>query len=130
MVKLLEMIAGEEPDPIGTLAPDLPGSLAQLVHRTLAKRREDRPGTASELRVALLGVRREILCVVGLSEGSGSLDSAPPDRPTSRASTAVKGPSSRLPLLLTAAALLLLAVVGRRIPAGCLTPHPIREAVR
>jgi len=67
LLRLLEKIATEEPDPLRSIAADLPSSLAALVHRCLAKNRDARPASAEEIRLALRAVRAEVLAAAGLS---------------------------------------------------------------
>lgn len=45
-----------DPEPIGHLRPDLPGALADLVDRLLAKEPDHRPGAAARVRATLAGI--------------------------------------------------------------------------
>jgi eukaryotic-like serine/threonine-protein kinase len=74
LMRLLEKIAMEEPDPLGSIAPHLPRSLASLVHRCLAKDRDARPASAEEIRLALRAIRAEVLAAAGLSPAPPSAE--------------------------------------------------------
>lgn len=56
LFKLLEMIVKEDPEPIVSVAPDVPAALADVVHRALRKDPAERYQTAKELRDALVEV--------------------------------------------------------------------------
>ncbi len=64
-----------DPTPIDRLRPDVPAALAAIVHRALAKKREERFQTPSELAEALAP------WVAGLVQPIGGLIHAPPYRP-------------------------------------------------
>jgi serine/threonine-protein kinase len=115
LLRLLEKIVTEEPDPLRSIAADLPSSLAALVHRCLAKDRDARPASAEEIRLAFRAIRAEVLAAAGLSPPpppSGedlALESAPKPRIGPGAGT-LRRLRRRFPRL--AAALLLLAAAG------------------
>jgi serine/threonine protein kinase len=67
LLRLLEKIVTEEPDPLRSIAADLPSSLAALVQRCLAKDRDARPASAGQVRLALRAIRAEVLAAAGLS---------------------------------------------------------------
>ncbi|MDH5691786.1 MAG: protein kinase [Gammaproteobacteria bacterium] len=60
LATLLLQIATEEPEPIGNLAPDLPGALKQVVDKLLKKQPEKRFQTGTELAHALKRVHSDI----------------------------------------------------------------------
>ena len=64
-----------DPEPIDRIRPDVPAALAALVHRALAKKREERFQTPRELADALAP------WVAGLAVPHGGLIIAPPLRP-------------------------------------------------
>ena len=64
-----------DPTPIDTLRPDVPPALAAIVHRALAKKREDRFQSPQEMAEALAP------WVGGLVPPNGGLIAAPPHRP-------------------------------------------------
>jgi hypothetical protein len=57
---LLEQIVKEEPVPLAQAAPGLPAALVAVVERAMAKRPEDRFGSARELRDALVTVQQQV----------------------------------------------------------------------
>jgi serine/threonine protein kinase len=115
LLRLLEKIVTEEPDPLRSLAADLPSSLAALVHRCLAKDRDARPASAEEIRLAFRAIRAEVLAAAGLSPApppSGedlALESSPKPQIGPGAGT-LRRLRRRFPRL--AAALLLLTAAG------------------
>jgi len=112
LLRLLEKIVTEEPDPLRSIAADLPSSLAALVHRCLAKDRDARPARAEEVRLALRAIRAEVLTAAGLSPAplsSGEEEVAHEARVGPRARTLRR---FRRSLHRLAAALLLLLAAG------------------
>jgi serine/threonine protein kinase len=59
-VDTLVAVAREEPTPVQVLNPDLSPDLARLVMQLLAKRPEDRPGSANAVVQAVQAVEREL----------------------------------------------------------------------
>jgi serine/threonine-protein kinase len=115
LLRLLEKIVTEEPDPLRSIAADLPSSLAALVHRCLAKDRDARPASAEQVRLAFRAIRAEVLEASGLSPAlplSGedlASERGPKARISSRTGT-LRLLRRRFPRL--AAALLLLTAAG------------------
>ena len=75
----LAAIIQDEPEPLGTLNPQVPGQLRWLVERCLSKEPEDRYGTTQDLAAELRTIRDHLSETLA-SEGAGA---AP--RPRSRA---------------------------------------------
>jgi serine/threonine protein kinase len=115
LLRLLEKIVTDEPDPLRSIAADLPSSLAALVHRCLAKDRDARPASAGQVRLALRAIRAEVLAAAGLSPAPlpRGEDLAPESAPRARS---VPGAGTlrrfRRSLHRLAAALLLLIAAG------------------
>jgi hypothetical protein len=53
----------DEIPPLRTLRPELPTSLEQVVHRAMARQREDRFASAYAMRVALLAAIQDVLAL-------------------------------------------------------------------
>jgi hypothetical protein len=62
---LLEQIVKEDPRPLSESSPDIPGSLAAIVERAMAKKPEDRFASARELRDALVAVQQQLAAAQG-----------------------------------------------------------------
>jgi formylglycine-generating enzyme required for sulfatase activity len=60
MLTVLMAVATDPVPPLGELAPHVPAGLAALVMRLLAKKPDDRPGSAHEVAEALRGVERDL----------------------------------------------------------------------
>lgn len=57
---LLEQIVKEDPVPLAEAAPGLPPALVEVVEKAMAKRPEDRFGSAKDLRNALIAVQQQL----------------------------------------------------------------------
>lgn len=66
-------VLGETPEPLAALRPDLPGPVAEVIERCLAKRPEDRPASAAALVAALAAA------------AAGDPPALPPDRRSNQA---------------------------------------------
>lgn len=132
----MQRVISHAPPPVSSLRPEVPRALSHLVDRLLAKRREDRPGSAAEVARELAALASSPALAfdgpdLAAGTGSGSTLAEIPARfvsPGDRMS-ATSQRSRRLPL-----ALILLALVGalalsfRWIPRGH-TAETLRVAV-
>ncbi|MBX3272537.1 MAG: serine/threonine protein kinase [Sandaracinaceae bacterium] len=74
---VLIAIATAELPSLADARPDLPPALVEVVHRTLAKRPEDRFADARAMREALHAVMQSDLPIEGRPDGRGSFEPAP-----------------------------------------------------
>jgi serine/threonine protein kinase len=72
LFKLLETIVKEEPEPLSIAAPEVPATLAEIVHKTLHKEPAKRFQTAEELRDALIAVHDTLDPEVPVVQVSGT----------------------------------------------------------
>lgn len=102
-VSIVLSVVHDEPKPVQELNPQTPPALAQLVHRLLAKKAEDRPASARAVIEALSAIERELL--------PGNTPSGPtPIAPVTMRASAPSPRSSKR--WLSAAAVLLVAVLA------------------
>jgi eukaryotic-like serine/threonine-protein kinase len=124
LLDTLQRVAGHRPPPVREVRPEIPRALSDLVDRLLAKRPEERPASAGE-------VARELAAL-----SPGDLPEGPPaGEGLTWAAPAFSGESyappklRRLPLILAAAALLVVLGLGVGRFARREAPPPLRVAV-
>ena len=107
-VETLSAIIRDEPPPIASLSPGVPAELRRITERCLAKEAQDRYASTRDLARDLRDARdqwAEAADSLQRAAGVGSAPPVPTDRPEPRA-------VRRWPLLLSGAALLVLALAG------------------
>ena len=117
LMATLTAIATEEPTPVQKLNPDVPEALADLIHRLLAKKPEDRPAGASAVAGELA---RLLAAATGTPELSTTVDYAPALVPKRRWRAAAWAALALLPLLALGAWL----VIRPTAPASAPLPAP------
>lgn len=76
VMAILAALITTEPEPVAGLNPDVPPALATLIHRLLAKKKEDRPASAREIVDAIAAIERErFLKKLGAEVTSASITS-------------------------------------------------------
>ncbi len=85
---LLIALGTEEPRPLRELNPAVPEALAALVHQLLAKKPDDRPQTAEEVRRRLRGIAQDLAAPSGRSGTIAHASSANATTPPATATTA------------------------------------------
>ena len=105
-VETLSAIISDEPPPITSFNPAVPVELRRITERCLAKEAQDRYASTRDLARDLRDVRDQLAEAAGSPHGaSGSAAAVPTDGSELRA-------SRRWPLLLSGAAIVVLALVG------------------
>lgn len=133
----LQRVISHVPPPVCGLRPEVPRALSELVDRLLAKRREDRPRSAGEVArtLAILAPPQQtLLNAPALWTGSTVIDLPPGIVRTSGLRTfSASMRNRRLPILLVALLLVVLALSSRWVVQGFLqqrgSPVPLRIAV-
>ncbi len=135
--KMLSAVCFETPAPLARLAPAVPPALAALVMRLMARRPDDRPGSARAFLEELKTVERELAqgedVEASLEVPATSDDEAPTEnlrapRPVHPSGSLAAARTMRWALLLGGVGLLLLCVglgllwAARRRPAGPPSP--------
>jgi serine/threonine-protein kinase len=144
-LETLQRVAAYDPAPLSTVRPDLPARLTGLVERLLAKRREERPGSAREVARELGEI--SLAGVAGVQEGwgdrstdAGTAGTALPPQgswaPVRSSSSALRplrgraGRAGRFAVLGVFAVLLVLVLFfTRRLAVSPSVAEPLRVAV-
>jgi formylglycine-generating enzyme required for sulfatase activity len=78
VMAVLAALLAADPTPVRALNPNVPESLAQLIHQLLAKKPEARPQTASEVAKSLRVILDQMLAPNALAVAPGGAAPAPP----------------------------------------------------
>ncbi len=129
-LSVLTALAGQEPRPVGEMAPDVPPALAAFIHRLLAKDPADRPPSGHEVVAELEILERS------LTRDEATLPTPVPSGPRKALPPAPRPPSRRRPRWAVALAVLAVFLaaggllwhhMGRREPDSGPTPAPVAE---